>query len=272
MTTSIGWTWNTDATIATCTLDAHECRVWRGDADNDWRYSVKPLGTVGIAATKSGETYSADNAIERVEKCVGKIDFRIKARVIAKDLGPGWKVSPPKDDDSIFDNRVDLTGPDNAKLYMHVDGYRNLGKVHISAAHQNHDAHKHTPYKKSFPSINASNSKTAVQIAADIKRRVFPEMFALLADVNERIAAADTFIATTDKTAYDLAVEIGGGVEDLDKYASNKSKRIVRAHAAGDDFRFEVMGERIEFPSMTVDAKEAAAILALLGKMRKGSK
>lgn len=263
-----GWIWNPEATSAHCNLDAHECRVWRGDADNEWHFSVKPTGRLGM--TTNGESYSAESAIERAEKCVAKGTFRVKAHAIVKELGTGWKMETPKGDDSIFDNRVEFVGPDGAKLYLSVDGYRNLGKVHVSARHQNHDAHKHVPYKESFPSINVSSSKTAAQIAADIKRRVFPGMVALLAKVNEGITAAAAYVDTTDKTAYDLAVAIGGGVEDLDKYSSNKNRRIVRAHAAGDDFRFEVTGERIEFPSMVVDATEAAAILKTLAKLRGG--
>lgn len=266
--TNTGWTWNTEMTIVTCTLDDHECRVWRGNADNEWHYSVKAAGRLGVTTT--AETYSSESAIERAEKCVGKGTFRIKAHAMVKELGAGWKVATPKDDDSFFDNRVEFLGPDSAKLYLSVDGYRNLGKVHVSASHQDHDAHKHVPYKESYPSINVSNSKSAVQIAADIKRRVFPGMFALLAKVNERIAAANAYVDTTIANAAQLAAAVRGHVEPLGKYASDsdKGKRVVRAHVADDDFRFVVMGERIEFPSMTVNVKEAAALLKTLAKLR----
>jgi hypothetical protein len=270
-----GWIWNPEVTSAHCNLDNHECRVWRGNADNEWHFSVKPTGRLGMTTT--GETYSADHAIERVEKCVGKGTFRIKAHAIVKELGADWKVATPKDDDSIFDKRVEFLGPDGAKLYLSADGYRNLGKMNVSGGHQNHNAYvEHRHYDEKMPEINVSLAKSAKQIAADISRRLLPDLAVLVKATYERMGKANDYQALTIATAEALAKSIKGHVQTPGKYASASQLRtrtvrgLVGVDSDGDkiEISLEVNGARVDLPSMGVTADEAAAVVAVLTKLR----
>jgi hypothetical protein len=82
--------------------------------------------------------------------------------------------------------------PDGGRL--HLSAGRQRGHLHISTS-VNDDLRQHRPYYREGQapktSINVSESKSAERIAADIRRRLFPEHERLRADYAANKARSD---------------------------------------------------------------------------------
>jgi hypothetical protein len=200
------------------------------------------------------------------------------APAIAKALGPAWKCEAPVNHDASLDGPLpswySLLGPEGEDIFIGTE-WDNKTKLHVSGQfHDREDGHQfwYLPYGTNRPSIGVSASKSADAIAAEIRRRLFPDYVPLLVSCNE---ARQRFLIQRDtakEVAGDLAAFIGAplvdNVNDRDK--TERKVNIYRSEAlAGASFDLKVTGRSaspatIRFDHLDVPAHVAREILAVL--------
>lgn len=89
--------------------------------------------------------------------------------------------------------------PGKVEIALHFDGYGNKGKVNVSGNYPRdkdgnyYGVREVLSYDAKAPEINANFSKSAVQIAGDIKRRLLPELGDIFAKAHARIAQHEAY-------------------------------------------------------------------------------
>jgi hypothetical protein len=192
------------------------------------------------------------------------------AAPLARALGEGWSVVPPREGADPSPSYFDLAGPDGAKLSLHL-GWQAEGKVSVGVSFddKDKDGNKfwYLPHKVGSPSANISIDKTPQTFAADIKRRIFPEYLPLLADLNARRVEHNAKMDRIEDVAVALALTIGAELptKSTDGY-SHKVRPYHSSRLAGSTLDIVVTDGEVKFDSLRVSPFVAREILNLLIK------
>ena len=119
-----------------------------------------------------------------------KVEFNEKMKEVAELLGMTWE-----DREESWDNRGVFSNPNDLdkKLALSNDGYRAKGRIEISGLYPLDGQGKHFPQHGYKLEITVAETKTAEEIARDIRRRVLPAYLKNLAIIKEQIARADKY-------------------------------------------------------------------------------
>ena len=130
-----------------------------------------------------------------MNKRISKADLTTLAAGICQELGQGWAVKPCD-----LEHLVKFVHDDGHGLAIHAT-WDGPGRLSISGEYPR-DAKSNTCYGRSviryngsLPKITVADTKTAKQIAGDIKRRLLPEYLEIYKKAVERKASADKYEA-----------------------------------------------------------------------------
>lgn len=113
------------------------------------------------------------------------------ARAIAKELG--WETIPAPNWGDPAEAPLLLKGPEGESLWIGSE-WNKKDKVHISADFPTgRDGSRLTEYNATKPEISVSISRGPVVIAKEIKRRLFPDLYAQWEGVKKRLEDSNSF-------------------------------------------------------------------------------
>lgn len=97
---------------------------------------------------------------------------------IAAKLGDGWTAEPEKPEGKYYNGRGHLKNKDGQKLHVRADEWQNHGRLSVSMS-LNRAPGQSMPEFHTPKAITVSYSRTPAAIAADIKRRILPDLVKL---------------------------------------------------------------------------------------------
>lgn len=145
----------------------------------------------------------------------------------------------------------------NAHLSASYDRYGYKGRIRVAMYFTGQLSHRDVMgYDSKFQEISVSGEKTAEQIAADIKRRILPQLSEAITKADEVIAKRNAYENKT-RTNWELLAGKKQGERDRGNIYLSFKDGYGTASVNGDSIRLELSGLNIQ---------TAQAIIALLPK------
>ena len=185
---------------------------------------------------------------------VAEMDER--AAEIARAMGTGWTAERCQhDEEGTYPTRI-IRAPDRLALALHFAAYRQAGRISISGDYPK-ARNGQTPGHDSAPSMTVADTKTPAQIAADIRRRILPDVAAWTERVLELLKHRDTYADTCKSNAARFAAAAGctvPGRRDHDDTPDVQFYRPIYATVQGDSVRFDAASYPLELACTIVQA------------------
>ena len=195
---------------------------------------------------------------------VAEMDAR--AADIARAMGAGWSAERCRhDEEGTYPTRI-IRAPDRLALALHFAAYRQAGRISISGDYpkarngQTPDVRRYSSElhgHDSAPSMTVADTKTPAQIAADIRRRILPDVAAWTERVLELLKHRDTYADTCKSNAERFAAAAGctvPGRRDHDDTPDVQFYRPIYATVQGDSVRFGAASYPLELACTIVQA------------------